>query len=144
MNQQIRVLLGDDNPFSRNGLRALLETCQYLELVGVAHDGEHALTLVQEHTPDVVLLDVKMPKINGLQAARRIKLRWPEVRVILISMYSGYQPSALEAGADYFFLKGAPSSQLMEAILGPSNGKDCLDQRVKQGGEDGIRGKTNL
>lgn len=127
MKQQVRVLLGDDNPFSRNGLRALLETCPNLELIGIAQDGAHALTLVQDRTPDVVLLDVKMPKINGLQAARRIKKRWPEVRVILISMYSGYQPSALEAGADHFFVKGAPSSELMEALLGPGNGKDCLD-----------------
>ncbi len=126
MNQQVRVLIGDDNPFSRNGLRALLETCPDLELIGVAQDGAHALTLVQEHTPDVVLLDVKMPKINGLQAARRIKKRWPEVRVILISMYSGYRPSAMEAGADHFLLKGAPSSELMEAVLGPENGRDCL------------------
>ena len=128
MNEQVRVLLGDDNPFSRNGLRALLETCTYLDVIGVAQDGAHALTLVQEHTPDVVLLDVKMPKINGLQATRRIKMRWPEVKVILISMYSGYQPSAIEAGADYFFLKGAPSSELMEAILDPASGRDCIAQ----------------
>ena len=126
--EQVRVLLGDDNPFSRNGLRALLETCPYLDVIGVAQDGAHALTLVQERTPDVVLLDVKMPKINGLQATRRIKMRWPEVKVILISMYSGYQPSAIEAGADYFFLKGAPSSELMEAILDPASGRDCITQ----------------
>ena len=127
MNQQVRVLLGDDNPFSRNGLSALLKTCQHIDVIGVAQDGAHALTLVQDQTPDVVLLDVKMPKINGLQATRRIKARWPAVRVVLISMYSGYQPSAYEAGADHFFLKGAPSSELLEAILGPGNGKDCLD-----------------
>ncbi len=126
MNQQIRVLLGDDNPFSRNGLRALLETCPYLDVIGIAQDGAHALSLVQDRAPDVVLLDVKMPRINGLQATRRIKERWPDVRVVLISMYVGYQSSAMEAGADHFFLKGAPSSELMEAILGPGNGSDCL------------------
>ncbi len=126
MNQQVKVLLGDDNPFSRNGLRALLQTCSSLDLIGVANDGAHALTLVQSCTPDVVLLDVKMPKINGLQATRRIKERWPGVRVILISMYRGYEPSAYDAGADFFFVKGASSSELMEAILGPGNGKDCL------------------
>lgn len=126
MNRRVKVLLGDDNPFSRNGLRALLETCPYLDVIGIAQDGAHALSLVQDHTPDVVLLDVKMPRINGLQATRRIKQRWPDVRVVLISMYIGYQSSALEAGADYFFLKGAPSSELMEAILGPENGIDCL------------------
>lgn len=126
MNQQVKVLLGDDNPFSRNGLRALLETCPYLDVIGIAQDGAHALALVQDHAPDVVLLDIKMPRINGLQATRRIKKRWPDVRVVLISMYNGYQSSAMEAGADFFFLKGAPSSELMEAILGPGNGKDCL------------------
>lgn len=127
MNHQVKVLLGDDNPFSRNGLRALLETCPYLDLIGVAVDGAHALSLVQNCTPDVVLLDVKMPKINGLQATRRIKERWPDVKVILISMYRGYEPSAYGAGADHFFVKGAPSSELMAAILGPGNGTDCID-----------------
>jgi len=126
LNQQVKVLLGDDNPFSRNGLRALLETCPYLDVIGIAQDGAHALSLVQDHAPDVVLLDVKMPRINGLQATRRIKERWPDVRVVLISMYIGYQSSAMEAGADHFFLKGAPSSELMEALLGSGNGSDCL------------------
>lgn len=126
MNQTIKVLLGDDNPFSRNGLRALLETCPNLEVIGIAEDGAHALSLVQGSTPDVVLLDVKMPRISGVQATRRIKKRWPEVIVILISIFSGYRESAMNAGADYFFLKGGPSSELLEAILGPGNGSDCL------------------
>lgn len=126
MNQPVKVLLGDDNPFSRNGLRALLETCQDVEVIGIAQDGAHALSLVQDRTPDVVLLDVKMPRMNGLQATRRIKQRWPTVRVILLSLFSGYRPSATQAGADYFFLKGAPTSELIEAILGSSKGGDGL------------------
>ena len=126
MSEKIKVLLGDDNPASRNGLRALLETCEHVEVIGIAQDGAHALSLAQQNAPDVVLLDVKMPKISGLQATRRIKARWPEVKVILISLFADYRAPADEVGADFFFVKGTPASDLIESILGPGLSGDCV------------------
>lgn len=117
MQEKVKVILGDDNPFSRSGMRALLRTFPEVDLIGVAEDGADVLSRIQEFRPDVVLMDVKMPRLNGLQAARRIKERWPEVKVILISMYVGYRSNAEQAGADHFLLKGSSASEILEAIL---------------------------
>jgi YesN/AraC family two-component response regulator len=117
MQEKIKVLLGDDNPFSRSGLRALLRTFPEVNLIGTAEDGADALSRIQIERPDVVLMDVKMPRLNGLQTTQRIKQRWPDVKVILISMYVGYRSSAEQAGADHFLLKGASPAEILEAIL---------------------------
>jgi DNA-binding NarL/FixJ family response regulator len=130
----MRVLIADDRPRSRDGLRALLATVRLspsaalrigahgeawpeVEVVGEAADGEEAVRLVEECRPDVVLMDVRMPAMDGLEATRFIKGRWPEVKVIVLTIYATYRADALAAGADAFLVKGCPAEELLEAIL---------------------------
>ncbi len=117
MKQHIRVLIADDRLSSRNGLRALLATQLEIEIVGEAADGREAVHLVEQCQPDVVLMDLRMPVIDGLEATRMIKGRWPQVKVIALTMYSSHQSEALAAGADVFLVKGCSAEDLLEAIL---------------------------
>ena len=117
MKPRIRVLIADDRPHSRDGLKALLVTQAEIEIVGEAADGREAVQFVEECQPDVVLMDAKMPVMDGLEATRNIKNQWPEVKVIVLTMYQSYQADALAAGADAFLVKGCGTDELLEAIL---------------------------
>ena len=116
MRERCKVLIADDNARARNGLRALLAVQQKIEIVGEAVDGRQAVQMVQEFQPDVVLMDVRMPRMDGLEATRQIKARWPQVRVVVVSMYTTHRTHALAAGADRFLSKGCPVEELLEAI----------------------------
>jgi len=117
MEQCTRVLIADDRPRSRDGLKALLLTWPEVEVVGEAADGREAVGLVEESHPDVVLMDSRMPVMDGLEATRLIKGNWPEVRVIVLTLYASHRTDALAAGADAFLVKGCPAEELLEAIL---------------------------
>lgn len=122
----LRLLIADDNPGARAGLCALLESVggsdgemEVLE----ASNGQDAVTVVEEAKPDVVLLDVQMPKLSGVEVTRIIKARWPAIRVIVLTMHRMHRAAALAAGADLFLLKGCPAEQLLTAISSqPSTG----------------------
>ncbi len=118
MEQRIRLLIADDRQRSRDGLRAFLATCPKVEVVGEAADGGEAVRLVEERRPTVVLMDARMPVLDGMEATREIKSHWPEVKVVVLTMYSGYRDGALAAGADAFLVKGCPLEQLYAAISG--------------------------
>ncbi len=124
--QRVRVLVADDRLWARAGLRALLATRREIEVVGEATDGREALALVEQQQPDVVLLDVQMPVLDGLETTRLIKARWAEIRVVVLTMHAAYRSEARAAGADRFLVKGGPSSELFAAILG-SNSYDGSD-----------------
>jgi DNA-binding NarL/FixJ family response regulator len=113
----MRVLIADDRPRARQGLRALLATQSRIDVVAEARDGREALRLVEENLPDAVVLDARMPAMDGLAATRAIKERWPEVRVIVLTMYGSHRADALASGADAFLVKGCPAEELIEAIL---------------------------
>jgi DNA-binding NarL/FixJ family response regulator len=117
MQNAMRVLIADDRSRSRQGLRALLATQPGIEVVGEAGDGREAVLLVEEHRPDAVLMDAKMPMMDGLTATRLIKESWPEIKVIVLTMYGARRADALASGADAFLVKGCPAEQLLEAIL---------------------------
>ena len=117
MKQRIRVLIADDRPRSRDGLKALLVTQPEVEIVDEAADGREAVQLVEECRPDVVLMDARMPVMDGLEATRLIKEKWPKVKVIVLTMYALHQADALAAGADAFLIKGCAAQELLEAIL---------------------------
>ena len=115
---QCKVLIADDNARARLGLRVLLGLRPEIEVIGEAADGLEALDLVRDRRPDVALMDVRMPLLDGLEATRQIKARWPQIRIILTSMVATHRAEALAAGADLFLLKGSPTEELLAAILG--------------------------
>ena len=117
MKKPIRVLIADDRWSTRQGLRALLKLFPQVEVIGEAANGQESVDLVSVCHPDVVLLDVQMPIMDGLEATRRIKSQWPEVRVIVLTMYTRYRNRALAAGADVFLLKGCTAEEMQHAIL---------------------------
>jgi DNA-binding NarL/FixJ family response regulator len=116
MDQGIRVLIADDGTPSRNGLRALLASLPAVEVVREASDGQEAIRLIEDAQPDVVLMDVRMPELDGLRATRLIKRRWPWVRVVVLTLYATYLAEALAAGADSFLVKGCPTEELVNAL----------------------------
>ena len=117
MKRQVRVLIADAQGPVRQGLRALLTLFPQVEVVGDAIDGREAVNMVAKRQPDVVLMDMQMPVMDGLEATRCIKEQWPEVRVIALTMYPKYRAEAVAAGVDAFLLKGSPTEVLQDTIL---------------------------
>lgn len=115
---KIRVLVADDHTIVREGVRILLEAQPDIEVVGEAADGEDALTQVRKVQPDIVLIDLAMPRLNGLEATRAIKRDYPQIHVIALTMYESdeYFFQVLNAGASGYVLKKAASSDLLAAI----------------------------
>jgi YesN/AraC family two-component response regulator len=132
MDKMTRLVLADDNPRALHGLRALLTAQPGVEVAGEASQGDEAIALVERLQPDVALLDVRMPKTDGLQATRAIKKRWPRVRVILISMYADYKVEALSTGADAFLVKGCTAEELLTTILGIQPKKEMKLRRKEK------------
>jgi YesN/AraC family two-component response regulator len=124
MDKKTRLVLADDNSHALHGLRAMLSSQPGLEVAGEASQGDEAIALVEALQPDVALLDVRMPKTDGLQATGVIKKRWPKVRVVLISMYADYKDEALATGADAFLIKGCTAEELLTTILGAQPKKE--------------------
>ncbi len=111
-----RVLVVDDQRPTREGLRALLGLLPGVVWVGAAATGGEAVALAAERRADIVLMDVQMPEMDGLEATRRIKRQRPEVRVIVLTLHGDYRAQALAAGADVFLVKGGPPEWLRSAI----------------------------
>jgi DNA-binding NarL/FixJ family response regulator len=126
MVEGIQVLIVDDQPRARRSLKALLATCPQVEPAREAVDGRDALARVEECLPDVILMDARMPEMDGLQATRLIKTKWPQVKVIVLSMYAEYMDEALAAGADAFVSKGAPADKLLATLSALARGS-CLN-----------------
>jgi DNA-binding NarL/FixJ family response regulator len=118
MMKPIRVLLADDHALVRAGFRALLQSLPEIEVVAEAGDGREALRLIGLHQPDVVLMDIGMPGLNGLEAAARITQESPQIRVIILSMHATeeYVLRALRAGAVGYLLKDAGTAELELAV----------------------------
>lgn len=118
MSDRIRVLIADDHIIVRSGLRLLLETEPDIDVVGEASEGREALNLVEKHLPDVVLMDIAMPGMDGLEATRRIKASWPQIQVLVLTMHRSdeYFFEMLKAGASGYILKGAETSDLIHAV----------------------------
>jgi DNA-binding NarL/FixJ family response regulator len=112
-----RVLIADDNARARLGLHALLALRPEIEVVGEAADGHEMVDMVRDGQPDVVLMDVCRPTLDGLEAIRQIKGQWPCVEIVALSMDAAYRAAAMEAGADAFVVKGSPAEELLAAIL---------------------------
>ena len=121
--RNVRLLIADDNPRARHGLQALLSTQPGVEVIASVCNGQEAIHQTETLQPEVVVLDAHMPVIDGLEATWQIKRRWPQIRVIILTMYPLYEADALSAGADFFLIKDSPHEDLVAAILGFKNGE---------------------
>ena len=132
MNPKLRVLIADDHTLFREGVRKLLEDQPDIEVVGEASDGREAVRKVSTLRPDVVLMDIAMPSLNGLEATRQIKRDHPEVSVLVLTMYDHeeYFRQVLEAGASGYIIKRAATSDLVAAIFAVYNGEAVLSPSI--------------
>ena len=117
VDKPIDVLIVDDQVKTRRGLKAVLRFAPFIGMIWEAQEGEGAMKIVSEVKPDLVLMDIKMPLMDGLEATRRIKQTWPEVKVIILTMYPYYEKEALAAGADCFLVKGDKNLSIQDEIL---------------------------
>jgi DNA-binding NarL/FixJ family response regulator len=129
----VRVLLADDQRLVRESLGTLLGLLGGIELVASASDGEEALALTEEHHPQVVLMDLRMPRLDGIEATRRLRERHPEVRVISLTTYADDESvlGALRAGARGYLTKDASGEDIRAAILAVAAGDAALDPAVQ-------------
>ena len=127
-----RILIADDHPLIRNGYRYMLSDEPDLAVVGEARDGREALELCRELRPDLVLMDVRMPEMDGLEATRAIKEEQPSVGVLMVTTYENpdYLLEALKAGAAGYVLKDAPTRQLLGAMRRVLCGESPLNQEL--------------
>jgi len=132
MPETIRVLLVDDQRLMRDGLRTLLELETGLEIVGEAEHGLAAIASYRQHNPDVVLMDIRMPEMNGVEATRRIKSEWPKARVLILTTFDDdeYVFEGLRAGASGYLLKDVSGSELADAIRTVAAGGALIEPSV--------------
>lgn len=131
---KLKVLLADDHGIVRKGLRFILEREGEVEVVGEASDGREALKLAEELNPDVVVMDVAMPNLNGIQAAAQLVKKNPKIGIIMLSMYSdeAYLVRALSAGAKGYLLKDSAETDLLRAVESVSQGKPFFSPAIAQ------------
>jgi two-component system response regulator NreC len=130
----IRIVLADDHTVVRKGLRLLLESQPGFQVVADAADGREAAALVERHAPDVVVMDVAMPILNGIEAARQICAKSPQTAVVFLSMHSdeGYVLKALKAGARAYLLKDSAEYDLINAVKAVSEGKAFFSPAISK------------
>lgn len=116
MEQKIDVLIADQQSDSRRGLKALLGFSPFINHIWEARNGEAAIKVIGEVKPDLVILDVQMPVIGGLCVTRWIQQNWPDIKVIILTMYPHYEEEALAAGAERFLLKGREDYSIQDEI----------------------------
>ncbi len=130
----IRILLADDHTIVRDGLRALLEKQPDMTVSGEAADGREAVQIAEEHSPDVVVMDIAMPNMNGIEATRRIVAQRPATGVVILSMHQdeSYVLRSLKAGARGYLLKDSLRSDVVEAIRSVAQGRSFLTRKVSR------------
>jgi DNA-binding NarL/FixJ family response regulator len=131
-NHPLRLVLVDDQALFREGLRILLEQHPQLEIVAEAGNGEEALSAARLHVPDIMLMDLRMPRLNGVEATRQICAEMPEVRVIVLTTFEDDDEvyEALSAGAVGYLLKASPSERVVEAIELTARGESFIEPSV--------------
>lgn len=130
----VRIIIADDHPFLRTGLRRTLEEHPEFRVVGEAADGREAVRLAEKETPDVAILDIGMPSLNGIEAARQIRDFAPGIAIVILSMHSdeSYVLRALKAGARAYLLKQSAEADLIAAVKAVSQGKSFFSPAVSQ------------
>jgi two-component system, NarL family, response regulator NreC len=134
MENKLSIVLADDHTILREGLRALLTADANLEIVGEARDGREAVRCVEKLGPDLLLIDLSMPRMSGMDAIREIKKRYPEIKIIALTVHKTeeYLLTTLRAGADGYVLKDATHDELILAIKNVMGGKSYLSPGVSE------------
>jgi two-component system response regulator DesR len=130
--QKIRVVLAEDQSMLRGALAALLSIEPDIAVLGSFPDGEQALQAVGKHRPDVLISDIEMPKMTGLELTARVKELYPQIRTVILTTFArpGYLRRALEAGANAYLLKDRPSEELADAVRRVSRGERIVDPQL--------------
>ena len=134
MNDKVRIVLADDHTILREGLRALLTADDEIVVVGEAQDGREAVRCVERLEPDLLLMDLSMPRMSGMDAIREIKKRYPDTKIIALTVHKTeeYLLTTLQAGADGYVLKDATHDELVMAIRTVMAGKSYLSPDVSE------------
>ena len=142
MTEPIRLLICDDHPVVRSGLRGMLESQHDLEVVDEATDGNEAVLLARRHRPHIVLMDLRMPKVDGVTATELIKAEQPEINVLILTTYETYADvvRAVAVGALGFLLKDAPEEEIFSAIRSVAQGNAPLAPSVAARLVERVRG----
>lgn len=130
--QPVRAILADDHPLIRQGLKVMLESSPEVELVAEASNGQELIDLVDAHDPQVVVVDIRMPDMDGLEAVRRIRRHHPAVKALMLTVHDeeGYVYEAVRAGATGYLLKTVSAEELVNGILTVADGKALLHPAV--------------
>jgi two-component system, NarL family, response regulator LiaR len=128
----VRLLLCDDQEIVREGLETIFSTVDTIEVIGAARDGAEAIELVNALQPDIVLMDLKMPGMNGVTATQKIRALYPEVKVLILTTYDAdeWVFDAIRSGASGYLLKDTPRDELIKAVLGTVSGEAFVDPAV--------------
>jgi DNA-binding NarL/FixJ family response regulator len=129
---KIRVLLADDHRIVRQGVRQLLESSKEIQVIAEAGDGEEARALIEQHLPDVAVLDIQMPKASGIEVTRWLRAHLPQIGVLILTAYDDdpYVMAVLQAGANGYVLKTANADDLIQAVHNVNEGKSALDPAI--------------
>jgi two-component system response regulator NreC len=142
-----RILIVEDHTILREGLKALLTTNPDIEIAGEAGDGREAIWLVEKLDPDMVLMDLSMPRMDGMQAIREIKRRWPKMKILALTAHKTeeYVLTTLKAGADGYLLKDSTYQEMMTAVTSVLSGKRYLSPGISDGVIEGyLEGKQTI
>ena len=139
--KKIRVLLADDQSILADGIRSVLSSCPEIAVVGIAADGFEALAMLEKQKPDVILMDIRMPNMNGVIATQEVKRRHPEVKVLILTTFddSDYILNAINNGASGYLLKDTSSSALIDAIKNAYAGDPILPAKIARHIADAAR-----
>jgi DNA-binding NarL/FixJ family response regulator len=147
----MKVIICDDQALIRDGLELLLKLERDIEIVGLAQDGTEAVELVDSKAPDLVLMDLKMPGMNGVEATRQIRTHHPEIKVLVLTTYDDdeWLFDAIRAGASGYLLKDTPREKVIEAVRGTAAGQTFVDPAVagkllEQAANKGVQPPTQI
>lgn len=142
---KLRIILAEDHRTVREGIKMLINSQNDMEIIGEADDGAEAIDMAEELTPDLVIMDVSMPVLNGLKATKRIKRHRPEIKILTFTRHTddGYLQQLIQAGSDGYVLKQSAPTELIRAIRLVSKGDSYLDPALTEKVMDGYVRQSN-